>query len=465
MRSALLVPEEHESSLARAGEQEGAWGEWRCHLEMGAACSCESKAAASVTGEENEIIPKREAKSGKPSLVLEPDPYDSLKLPIDLKDGCALDSKTTTAVPTPNGTCSSCEEAQNGSFSEEDNLSTGFEGMASREVVSKALERAQALYRLGSEVFAAEEVLCKALHELEKVRGFDEDLGAAEDLRKSPIFDSVSQRVAQFEAAIDLFYTPMQVLWSNEDGTLELQTDPTGRYFDYRLTLEIEAPLTHCMATATEVDLVPLAQPIMHKAPDTYGEVQPWCIVMMITLRVILTVELLMEYIRLPNTKYGYLVELISSEFPEEGRGIPPKPNGFTTLRPWVWTSNLWLPRGNGKTGTVLMQVTRTDAGCRIPSFISNYVFQKICCKFISDVRGSAARVSEDGNPWAPRVESDPEGFYGKLRDVDAAASKRQGHDLRNLPLKKVFDRTWMLHPSKHDCRSPSLRSSVPLCG
>jgi len=317
-------------------------------------------------------------------------------------------------------------------------------------IVSEAVAKATHLMQ-DYEVLEAEAVLAAALQQLEG------NPQACEELRGAPIFASVLSRVAQYDAICSMMVNPdMKTLWESEDGKFELH-QTQGAWFDYKMTLNLDAPLSECICTGEEVDLIPKAQPMVVGTPEKLGPCSKFFTVTLMKLSVIFfRVELLFEVLRVRNRQFGFLTESIRSNFPADGRHIPEK--GRRSIRPWIYTANLWMPRGGGQPGTVLVQVCRVDCGMNVPQWVLNFVFRQLASTFMSDLKKSAARAQEAGSPWAQRIADDASGLYQDLRNIEAAAQQRRHVTAQTLPGNEVFDRPLRLLPEPVDTRPPSSR-------
>merc|ERR1719188_2323492 len=107
-----------------------------------------------------------------------------------------------------------------------------------------------------------------------------------------------------------LHATNMQLLYEAPEGKFELfQSD--GRWFDFRITMNVEAPLCECFASVAETDLVPQIQTMVKDAPKILGDDTNWLLLRLLgQLDVkIFHVELLVEVLRVPDRQFGFLTE------------------------------------------------------------------------------------------------------------------------------------------------------------
>lgn len=356
----------------------------------------------------------------------------------------ALSSGRSTA------TSRSSEELFSAASGSADQLPIDPQGERNERVIEEAIRKASDLME-DTEILEAEAVLAAALKEME------DSPQACDQLRQSPIFTSVSDRVAQYDAICSMMANDkMRTLWESEDGKFELY-QVEGTWFDYKMTLNIDAPLSECIATGQEVDLIPQAQANVSGTPEKLGPCSKFLMVTLMKLSVVLfRVELLFEVLRVRNKKFGFLAESIRSNFPADGRPIPEK--GWRSVRPWVYTANVWMPRGGGQPGTVLVQVTRVDCGLNVPQRVLNLVFKQMAPTFMADLRKSAAKAREAGSPWAKRIKEDASGLYRDCRELEASAQQRRTVTAQTFPGSEVFDRPSRLMPEPVDTRPPSSR-------
>lgn len=333
----------------------------------------------------------------------------------------------------------------------------GCEGACS-SLVAEALAEAERLMQ-DCNVVAAEEVLARALARLAEEGSAEDAESAKAQLQKSAIWRRVSARVSQYDAACGLLSaTNMQLLYEAPEGKFELfQSD--GRWFDFRITMNIDAPLCECFASVAEADLVPQIQTMVSEAPVILGDNSTWCLLRLLgQLDVkVFHVELLLEVLRVPDRKFGFLTENVRTEFPSEGLAVPAK-SGWRTIRPWSNSVSLWMPRGGGESGTVLVQVTRVDCPFRAPQWVLDFVFRKMAKAMMADLHRGAMKALEPGSPWAQRIAEDRIGMYRELRELEATAQQRQAISAQALPGESVFNRPWRLWPTPLDTRPPSSR-------
>lgn len=324
-------------------------------------------------------------------------------------------------------------------------------------LAKEALLQAEALMK-DYAVLEAEAILSAALSQLEELG----EASVLDEFRASPTFLEVVDRVAQYDGACDMLTSNnMELLYESADGKFELfQPAGTGTWFEFRMTVNIEAPLSECLATGHELDLLQKAMPLVSEKPQSLSPPHRFLITALSKMSVVFfRVELLTETLRIRNAKHNFMTEVIRSSFPADGRKIPEKALGFRTIRPWVYTINLWMPRGGGEDGTVLVQVTRVDCTVNVPQWVLNKVFRHMAGAFMQDLRKSAAQARQPGSPWAERIVQDQTGLYRDCREIEENAQKREEITAQKMPrLDEMFARPWRLNPPPPDTRPPSSR-------
>lgn len=328
-------------------------------------------------------------------------------------------------------------------------------------VVEEATRRVRPLLALREyNILAAEEVLAQALASLEaRSCGAEASTAqrAAKELRASEFFGVVHERVAQLDSAAEIVYNAnMTTLFECDYGKFDLCVSPDGRWFDYRMTVDIDAPLSEALSTGHEMEFVPQAQPLVNQA-EFIGEYSGFNLKFIMRLAVLIfKSELVFEIIRHRDRRFGYVLEVARTEFSHEGVTLPKKAWG--AIRPWIYTTNLWMPRGAGKRGCTIVQVTRVDCTVSVPTWVLNFVFKKMSTTFIADLRSSALKALHPDSPWAKKIQEDKDGFYRELRRIDEAAEGRREVRAKTVPGREIFDRKWRLRPALVDTRPPSSR-------
>lgn len=335
----------------------------------------------------------------------------------------------------------------------------GLTQQAAEEVVAAAMAKVEALMK-DYDILEAESVFAQALDQLgcldqEAAAASPAGRAAAEQLRASELYKDVLEFVSQYDPTVDMLYSDKyDVLYENKYGKFELYQPEGEQWFDYRMTVNIDASLAECLAPSNELDLVPLAQTAVHEKPVRIGPENDFLKLSITKLpALIFNCELCFESLRVRDKRSGFLLESIRGlSFPARGRTIPEKP--WRTIRPWTWVANAWVPRGGGKEGTVLTQVTRVDPGFHVPKWVLSWIFKSLASNFMRDLRDCASKAATEGSPWKKRIEEDKLSFYRGLQEVDKVASMRA--EVAGLPPKAFFEnRLWRLRPQPLNTQPP----------
>lgn len=306
------------------------------------------------------------------------------------------------------------------------------------EIIARATQRME-----NFELLDAEGILARSIHDFTA----DGDLDAVHEVTQSAVYQRVAKRIAEYEEVRTTLrdHSSFSLLWSKPSGQLWLHKPPgSSSWFEYKLSLNIEATLTECMAVSSEMDLVTKAQPVVTKSHNLFFH--PLCLILLNSIDVpVFNIELLFEVFRVVNTEFGYLTETITSNFHQGGLAVPKK--DWRTIRPSMQTSNIWMPRGGGQEGTVLVQVTRVDFPIKIPAWALKMTFETLAPKITQDLQESSMKARDPQSPWQPRIKADATGFYRDLAAVVAVADQRQVVSAQQLPGEDVFSRDWTLHP------------------
>jgi len=325
------------------------------------------------------------------------------------------------------------------------------------EEVMKALKSAQTLIE-DIRLLDAEQVLAEAQHRLSTTSGCDEHL---KELMESEIYKNVVHRVSQFDATVDmLFNADMEVLYESEHGRFDVYQPPgMPTVFDYRMTVSTDAPLSESLSTGVEVDLFQGVVPMVSSTPIDLRSPSAHLMAVMVKFGVMMfRTELLFEAFRVRGgANSDCLVECVSSEFKLPDGKTGPKA-AWMAVRPWISTANMWLPRGGGNSGTVLVQVCRVDTQIKVPQSVLNFVFRQLASTLMQNLREGSLKAIDKDSTWAQRIAEDKMGLYAKMRDVEQNAALRKEVTSTTLPGREIFDRPWRLKPKPRDMRPPSAK-------
>ncbi|CAK9115401.1 Uncharacterized protein SCF082_LOCUS53412 [Durusdinium trenchii] len=167
-------------------------------------------------------------------------------------------------------------------------------------------------------------------------------------------------------------------------------------------------------------------------------------------------IETVFELVRVSNKEFGFLaarltqsslggqVEVAKSDFPIKNSLKLPK-RRLLSKRIQVDTKNLWLPVGGGKTGTIVVSVSRVQVGVPIPSSALRFLANSFTKSILGNIKRGCALSSDESSPWHKRIKRDADGFYHELATVEDAARKRRSISISQLPSEAIFDRPWGL--------------------
>lgn len=294
-------------------------------------------------------------------------------------------------------------------------------------------------------VLDAERVLTDAILNLRQQTGESADKESRR-IQNHPIYKEIAKRCEQYDRAgkrvleFDSTDADFQLVWVRPDAKLWLNNPPGATVIDIKVAINIDAPLRQCMVPANEMDLQPTWNKLLCQAPAAIGRRRRFKMVTHSLLSILMfRLELIFEVFRVCNTKFGFLVECIRSEFPSEGLTMPEK--SWRNTRIGVDTSNIWMPRGGGSDGTLLIQVSRIDLGIQVPEKMVKKILEKAAGGLVDNLITSATRAKEPGSIWQKRLAEDRDGLYAELQRVEDAAAKRNEVSVDSLPGAEIFER------------------------
>ncbi|CAK9097898.1 Hypothetical protein SCF082_LOCUS45916 [Durusdinium trenchii] len=277
---------------------------------------------------------------------------------------------------------------------------------------------------------------------------------AQQELKGSTTYRKLQRSLGQYDLAKEMILSEgFEVLWQQDSYRMEIKRDPLHRVFEYRLVMELDQPLDEVLSHFEEQDLVHKVQKQLSKPVETYGDINPWQKVYMMSfhLAAIIKVELVTEFFRYRGKKDGYILEVMQTEFDHAAHGIPEK--SWLTTRPWLLTSTLWRPHEADPKRTVLTQVTRAEGGMRLSSWMIDAACYLVAKSFTTDVRNFAKEVTRPGNAWRDRILQDKDGFYSEIEKI-----KQKATTTGQCWQACVLDRCWQTPPERRDGIPPSHR-------
>ncbi|CAK0801976.1 unnamed protein product, partial [Prorocentrum cordatum] len=302
------------------------------------------------------------------------------------------------------------------------------EGEHFADSVSTALSEADRLLH-DNQALRAEEVLARALEHLDDAGLRDAAAAeAARVLRASDSYAAVRELCQRYDEVAEVLKTQgghLKLVWEDEEGQLWLHKPADETWLEFKIVSNIDAPLSHCLACGNEVSLIPEFEPNVVGTPTFVGESNAFTSVVRVILGVmLLRLELMYEIRRFYNAEHGFLAESIRSDFPVEGRPVPPRHWRHKRMR--ISTSNVWIPQGGGREGTTLVQSSRVDAGFRMPDFIVEFFFRQLAPSILGNLRRNATAVGSPDGPYVARLAADTQGVYAECARVEEAASRRR---------------------------------------
>jgi hypothetical protein len=314
------------------------------------------------------------------------------------------------------------------------------------DVAKQAMAEATELFEY-HKVLQAEEVLARALARLKAGELGGDAEEAASDIISSDVYARVHRRCRQYDdlkKSLGERNESQKLVWEGEGSQLWVFAPAGESWFEYKVICDIDAPLTHCIAYGTEVDMIPEYEPNIIGEPQLLGDVNPFVTVMRLVIGVlILRVELIYEICRFWNTEHGFLGESVNSKFDEEGRSVPPR--HWRNKRVKVSTQFLWIPKGGGEKGTVAVQTTRAEAGFRIPDWCLKFFISQFAPTMVGNLRKNSLRVGAPNSPYASRLAQDKLGVYAECAKVEEAAARRETISATSLPSEEWLRREWKL--------------------
>lgn len=311
-----------------------------------------------------------------------------------------------------------------------------------------------------AEVLRAEAVLSEALRRLAEAgraafgAAAQAAVEASDSLRRSPVHMAVMQRTNQYDTLVSHIFgrDDFKLLWEDSQTQLWFRAHPSGKSFEYKAKAHVAAPLSYCLVSADELDLVPRFEPLLIGAPEALGEKRNRLLVTRSLLGVLMfRVEVIIEILRFFDDGYGFMAECIRSDFPAEDIPVPRR--SWRNLRIDVFTHNLWFPVGGGQVGTILTQSSTITSPVVLPQSVVSYAMGKMAQNVIRNMREQAAAVPKHGSPWLDRLQRDEVGLYKAAREVEAAADRRAEVSMQSMPGPEVMQRaTTLLHSGPTEC-------------
>ncbi|CAK9028127.1 unnamed protein product [Durusdinium trenchii] len=241
----------------------------------------------------------------------------------------------------------------------------------------------------------AEAVLGKALKRLEQ--GGRQQALAAQELRESAVYKEVVRYSELFDSArATLQPTRFNSVWSRPDAEFFVRSPPGSTWFEYKVVAQIEQNLVNCMAPLQERELILKYQPVFVEPHRDLIKPTPHHGVVRTLARILgFYIETVFELVRVSNKEFGFLVEVAKSDFPIKNSLKLPK-RRLLSKRIQVDTKNLWLPVGGGKTGTIVVSVSRVQVGVPIPSSALRFLANSFTKSILGNIKRGCALSSDE---------------------------------------------------------------------
>jgi len=237
---------------------------------------------------------------------------------------------------------------------------------------------------------------------------------------KSPSFGRFARklgffhRVGQLCCADDREWFTIHTDKTTGNGIQGFLDPDNSRILHYRVSAQIPASLTHVMAVANEVELLPTWNSLVVGQPQVVGRRTGLHLVLnykVSALHGIYKLDILNEIHRFVDTEGGFLVEYIESVDKEHSCFREPSP-GFK--RPHCKLQNIWV--ACGESHTMLLQVGEVHLPFPVNKFLVSNLGSLAGSFVLGGFVKNSLRSSEPGNPWEEFISRDNLGLYAKLR-------------------------------------------------
>eukprot|EP00933_Yihiella_yeosuensis_P033438 TRINITY_DN27142_c0_g1_i1.p1 TRINITY_DN27142_c0_g1~~TRINITY_DN27142_c0_g1_i1.p1 ORF type:complete len:394 (-),score=42.94 TRINITY_DN27142_c0_g1_i1:65-1246(-) len=221
-----------------------------------------------------------------------------------------------------------------------------------------------------------------------------------------------------------------QLIWEVTNARVFMKAVENTSLVKLRMFADLEASLSECLLSLNEEDLkmslsTSLASAQVLGSETTFGKIAH-----SVHNFVVYNIETLVEVTRIPNKEYGMLVEVIRSNFPTE---VEVPPGSWLSSRVDVNATNLWIPKGSDKRGTILIQESLVDVGLAGESILKMVldIGMTDTLKKFSDM----PKLVKTSTTWSERLRNDRTGLYSVLQNIEKVASLRTSEvSLENLP-------------------------------
>merc|ERR1711879_461296 len=144
----------------------------------------------------------------------------------------------------------------------------------------------------------------------------------------------------------------LSLIWEQDGSKLWIHMPPGEAWFQTRLVVSIDEPISHCVAPLAEHDLECRWQSLLCEDPQCLGPTSRYHhVVRKVFGALMYRVETIFENLRIMNKDFGVVIEMLRSDFRNEDFDVPER--SWFLNRVDVHTTNVWIPRGGGKHGTI----------------------------------------------------------------------------------------------------------------
>lgn len=240
-----------------------------------------------------------------------------------------------------------------------------------------------------------------------------------EEVMKSPVFERFVRKLGYFDIvgkAVLLDISEWINIYTDSTGTrtINVRLDPKDPYsIEYRVRAQINAKLTHCLAVANEIQLLPEWNGLVVGKPETVGPRTAHYIVLnyqMSAVGGLYKIDVFNEIRRFSDVEGGFMAEYIQA-VSEDHVSYRPPPAGFK--RPKANVRNMWVACGDEH--SIFIQLGKAQAPFSISSWVAKTIGAVAGRLIIGGLVNNSMRASEPGSHWEQPLREDKLGFYASI--------------------------------------------------
>lgn len=273
-----------------------------------------------------------------------------------------------------------------------------------------------------------------------------------QEVRRSSLYERFSRRLVYFAEVGQSVCADMCGWFSvfEADGGRQSIKVLLDKYdpnkVDYRVSALIPAHITHVLAVANEIQLLPTWNTLVTGTPRTIGRRTAHYMMLNYQMSVLggmYKLDVLNEVRRFSNIEGGFLAEYIESA-EEDHPSYTPPPSGYK--RPSTKIQNVWVSVGSSH--TLLIQF----GSVRTPFNLGKWLVQSLGTLAGKIILGGIVKnsllASKPGNAWEQPRLKDSLGLYARLDECAAAkvsqerAPAADGQPQEEYDLSRYFDPT-----------------------